>query len=468
MVEVDIAIVGAGAAGLGAAFAARRKGASVAIIERRRLGGDCTWAGCVPSKALIARAAEVWGGRKRGLTGDVDFAGIMDEVVQAMEKIGEDESRPTLEAQGITVLEGQASFTGPRRLTVDGTPVSAAKAVIIATGAVATMPPIEGLAEANPLTNDTIFNLRTLPRRLAVVGGGPIGLELAQTFQRLGSQVTVIESRRIASKEEPEVSQVLMEVLSQEGVRFVTGSHVVRVETQDGIHTLHTEDGASVEAEKILAAVGRQPITDGLDVERAGVELTDRGFVKVDEKLRTTGADVYAIGDVAGKLQFTHAGYEMGSIAVGNALGWIARSFDERVIPWATFTDPEVGRVGLTEAQAAEAHGEQARVAYLPMAETDRGRATGKTAGFVKLIAGPRGPLGRLAGGTLLGATVVCPNGGDVVHEVAVLMQANAFAGRLAQTVHAYPSWAIAVRECAAQFFMTYRGREARPARKGA
>lgn len=468
MTDVDIAIVGAGAAGLGAAFAARRKGASVAIVERRRLGGDCTWAGCVPSKALISRAAQVWGGRRQGLTGDVDFPRIMDEVTQAMEKIGQDESRPTLEAQGITVLEGQASFTGPRRLSVEGITVNAAKAVIIATGAIALIPPIEGLAEARPLTNDTVFGLRTLPGRLAVMGGGPIGLELAQTFQRLGSQVTVIDGSRIAAKEEPEASQVLMEVLSEEGVRFVTGSRVSRVETRDGVHTLHTKDGASVEAETILAAVGRRPITDGLEVERAGVELTDRGFVKVDDKLRTTAEGVYAIGDVAGKLQFTHAGYQMGSIAVGNALGRIARSFDERVIPWATFTDPEVGRVGLTEAQAAEAHGAQARVAYLPMAETDRGRATGQTAGFVKLIAGPRGPLGRLAGGTLLGATVVCPNGGDVVHEVAVLMQANAFAGRLAQTVHAYPSWAIAVRECAAQFFLSYRGREARPARRAA
>jgi pyruvate/2-oxoglutarate dehydrogenase complex dihydrolipoamide dehydrogenase (E3) component len=464
--DVDIAIVGGGAAGLGAAFAARRKGASVAIIERRRLGGDCTWAGCVPSKALISRAAEVWGGRKRGLTGDIDFPALMDEVAEAMRKIGEDESRPTLEAQGIAVLEGQATFTGPGRLDVDGTAVKAAKAVIIATGAVAVVPPIDGLAEAQPLTNDTIFELRTLPKRLAVMGGGPIGLELAQTFQRLGTHVTVIDGSRIAAKEEPEVSEVLMEVLSGEGVRFVVGSDVERVETRDGVHTLHTKDGASVEADTILAAVGRRPITDGLDLERGGVELTDGGFVKVDDKLRTTAPDVYAIGDVAGKLQFTHAGYQMGTIAVGNALGWIARSFDQRVIPWATFTDPEVGRVGLTEAQAAEAHGEQARVAYLPMAETDRGRATGKTAGFVKLIAGPRGPLGKLAGGSLLGATVVCPGGGDIVHEVAVLMQANAFAGRLAQTVHAYPSWSIAVRECAAQFFLSYRGREARPARR--
>lgn len=463
----DIVVVGGGAAGLGAAAAARRKGASVALVERGRLGGDCTWTGCVPSKALIERSREVWGGRRHGLTGAVDFPGIMAEIRATRQKIAaHDESRPVLEAQGIRVLEGQATFTGPRRLSVDGTTVTAGTAVVVATGSAPLLPPIEGLREADPLTNETVFELRALPRRLAVLGGGPIGLELAQAFNRLGSEVTLVTRGRLAGKEEPEAGDVLTGVLTAEGVRLLTGSQLDRVETRDGVRTLHLGDGTEVEADALLVATGRRPVTDGLGLDAAGVRRDERGFVAVDDRLRASADGVYAIGDVTGGLLFTHAGYEMGSVAVADALGRLPHRFDTRAFPWATFTDPEIGRVGMTEAQAARAHGAAARVAYLPMAETDRGRATGRTEGFVKLVAGPRGLLGGLGGGVLLGATVVCPSGGDVVHEVVVLMRARALPGRLAQAVHAYPSWSLAVRECAAQLFVPHRGRRARPARR--
>lgn len=470
-IEADIVVVGAGSAGLGAAFAARRKGASVALIERRRLGGECTWAGCVPSKALIERAREVHWGRQRGLVGEVDFGGIMDEVHTAMERIGEDESRPTLEALGITVLEGQASLTGPRRLSVDGTAVTARRAVILATGSTAALPPVEGLGDLPTagipvLTNDTVFEQRILPRRLAVIGGGPIGVELAQAFARLGSAVTLFGSSRLLPREEPEVATVLMGVFTAEGIRVATGAHVTRATASGGVATLENGDGVRTEADAVLVAAGRQPVTDGLGLDGVGMALDRRGAVVVDGGLRTSVDGVFAIGDVTAQLQFTHAAYEMGAVAVANALGRRDRSFDTGAIPWATFTDPEVGRVGLTEAEAAAVHGSGARVAYLPMADTDRARAAGRTEGFVKLIAGPRGPLGHVAGGALLGATVVCPTGGDVVHEAVVLMRSGGFAGRLAQAVHAYPTWSMAVRECAAQFFFTHRGRAARPARR--
>lgn len=471
-IEADIVVVGAGSAGLGAAFAARRKGASVALIERRRLGGECTWAGCVPSKALIERAREVHWGRQRGLVGQVDFGRIMDEVHTAMERIGEDESRPTLEALGMTVLEGQASLTGPRRLSVDGTAVTARRAVILATGSTAALPPVEGLGDLPTagipvLTNDTVFEQRILPRRLAVIGGGPIGVELAQAFARLGSAVTLFGSSQLLPREEPEVATVLMGVFTAEGVRIATGAHVTRATAGDGVATLENGEGVRTEADAVLVAAGRQPVTDGLGLDGVGMALDRRGAVVVDGGLRTSVDGVFAIGDVTAQLQFTHAAYEMGAVAVANALGRRDRSFDTGAIPWATFTDPEVGRVGLTEAEAAAAHGGGARVAYLPMADTDRARAAGRTEGFVKLIAGPRGPLGNVAGGALLGATVVCPTGGDVVHEAVVLMRSGGFAGRLAQAVHAYPTWSMAVRECAAQFFFTHRGRAARPARRG-
>lgn len=329
--DVDIVVVGAGAAGLGAAAAARRRGASVALVERDRLGGDCTWVGCVPSKALIERAREVWGGRRRGLTGEVDFAAIMREVGDARAEVGEDESRPALEAQGIQVLQGQAAFTAALTLNVDGTPVRAAKAVIVATGSRPIVPPVDGLAEAQPLTNETVFELRTLPARMAVLGGGPIGLELGQAFNRLGSAVTLLDRGRIAAKEEPEASEVIAQVLTAEGVQLLSDTTVQRVTSAGGAHTLRLDGGGTVEADTILVAAGRRAVTDGLDAQRAGIRTDDRGFITVDDRLRTSADGVYAIGDVAGRLQFTHAGYEMGAVAwTTSSAGCRAASTAER------------------------------------------------------------------------------------------------------------------------------------------
>lgn len=466
--KADIVVVGGGAAGLAAAFAARRRDASVILIERDRLGGDCTWAGCVPSKALLEEARKVHTARQVGWDGGVDFPAVMERVHERVVFVSGDEDRPTLEGMGIEVLQGSAAFVGPRALSVDGTAVQAGRAVVIATGSTALLPPIDGLAEADPLTNDTVFDLRQRPARLAVMGGGPIGLELGQAFQRLGSQVTILEGlSRVAPQEEPETSAVLQEALEAEGVQLVLGSFVDRVQRAGSVVTLTAADGRSVEADAVLAAIGRRPVTDGLEPDRAGVELTDKGFVKVDDKLRTTGEGVYAVGDVTGGLQFTHVGYDQGSLAVNNALGLIAGGFDARSIPWATFTEPEVGRVGLTEAEAHAEHGDRARVAYLPIAETDRAKVTGATRGFVKLVAGPHNVVRGIGGGQLLGGTVVCPTGGDVVAELALAMRTRMITGRLAQAVHAYPTWSLAVREAAAQFFFSYKGREARPARPG-
>jgi len=464
-VEVDVAVIGAGAAGLGAARAARRKGASVAIVERRRLGGDCTWTGCVPSKALISRAAAIHHGRRAGLTGEVDVPALLDDVRRTREVIGADEDRPTLEAEGMTVIEGSATFTGPRRLDVDGTVVEARRAVVVATGATPVLVPIDGLDTVDPLTSDTLFDLPDAPRSMIVLGGGPIGIEEAQAWARLGTQVTVVERERILNKEEPEASEVITQVLTDEGVRVVVGASAERVERTGSGVAVVLDSGERLEGERLLVATGRKPTTAGLGLERIGAEVDGRGFVVTDDKLRTTADGVFAAGDVTGRLQFTHADDEQGRLAVNNAFARLGQGFSTEAIPWTTFTDPEVGRVGMTEAQAFEAHGADAKVAFVPMTDSDRGRATGHTAGFVKLIGGPRGALGSLGGGVLLGATVVCPGGGDVVQECAVVMRTGAFLGRLAQTVHAYPTWGLTVREAAAQFFFTSRGRDARPAR---
>ncbi len=464
--SAEFVVVGGGAAGLAAAWAAARKGHSVILIERHRLGGDCTWTGCVPSKALLDQARKVKGARDMGLDGEVPWARVIETVHRRRELVSEDESESTLTRQGITVLTGQASFTGNKTLQVDGTTVTATKAVILATGSVALLPPVTGLSDASPLTNSEIFELSDRPGRLAIMGGGPIGLELGQAFQRLGTQVTILEGEsRVATKEEPEASTVIQEVLEGEGADFVLGSFVDEVQRQDGIVTLRTADGRQIEADEVLVAVGRRPVTDGLELDRVGVELTDKGHIVVDEKLRTTADGVYAVGDITGGLQFTHVGYDQGSLAVSNALGLIEMSFDTRVIPWVTYTDPEIGRVGLSEAQAFEEYGDSAKVAYMPISETDRAKITGETAGFVKLVAGPHTLVRGLAGGNLVGATVVSPAAGEIIHELALAVKQHVITGRVAQMTHAYPSWSLAVRESAAQFFFEYKGREARAAR---
>lgn len=469
----DFVVVGGGAAGLAAAWTAARKGHSVLLVERARLGGDCTWTGCVPSKALLAEAARAHTARALGFGGDGP-GGVLawDRVLEAVhgrrEHVSHDESPATLQSQGIEVIHGQAAFTQPGVLSVDGTRVTADRAIVLATGSAPVVPPIDGLEGPEVVTNHEVFEMPDQPARLAVMGGGPIGLELGQAFARLGTAVTVLEGMgRVAGKEEPEASAVIQEVLEREGVSFLTGSFVESAARGEDGMTLRTADGRSVTADRVLVAVGRRPVTDGLEADRGGVELTERGFVTVDEKLRTTASDVYAVGDITGGLQFTHVGYDQGALAVNNALGLIAMSYDPRVVPWATFTEPEIGRVGLSEAQAHAEYGDKARVAFLPLAETDRAKVTGQVDGFVKLIAGPHNLVRGLAGGTLVGATIVAPGAGDMIHQVALAVKQRVITGRLAQMVHAYPTWSLAIREAAAQFFFEHKGAEARPAVAG-
>lgn len=463
MSSVDVAVVGGGAGGLAAAFQARRRGASVCVIEADRLGGDCTWTGCVPSKALLERAREVHAARRAGWDGAADVPQIMRGVAETVERIARDEDADTLERHGVMVARGRARFTGPRTLEVEGTAI-AARTVIIATGAAPLVP--EGWTTGAPLTTDTVFGLRTAPRRLAVVGGGATGVELAQAFQRLGSAVTLLEADRLLPAEEPEAGSALERVLRAEGVEVRIGTPVNALRRCEGTVQLELADG-DVSADDVLVALGRRPATADLGLGRAGVATDGRGFVTVDGRLRATASGVYAVGDVTGLLPFTHAADEMGRTAVDDALGRVPRRFRAEAVPWATFTDPEIGRVGLTEAQAFARYGAAARVALLPLRRIDRARVTGRVDGFVKLVTGPRRPLGHAGGGRLLGATVMCPAAGDVIHEAAVVMRAGAFAGRLAQTVHAYPSWALGVRQAAALLFDPRGARAARPGRQG-
>lgn len=439
---------------MAAARAAARAGARPLLVQLGPIGGDCTFTGCVPSKTVIEAAA-------RGES----FAAAMAAARRVVESIAAREDDEVFGREGVEVLHGWASFRSPREVDVDGV-VLRSRRFVVATGAQPAVPPIEGLAEVDYLTNENIFELDDLPASLAVLGGGAIGCELAQAFRRLGAEVTLIEALdRLLPQEEPEASAAIADAFAAEGIELRVGRKVVRAEALEGkgAARLHLEDGEALTADRVLVAVGRKGATAGLGLDAAGV-ATERSFVRVDARLATTAPGIWAVGDVTGMLQFTHAADEMGRVAVANALSRKGRRrFDATAVPWVTFTAPEVARVGMSEAEAADLGG---RVAYLPMTEVDRAIAAGETRGFVKLVAGPRRVLGHAGGGKVLGATVVASRGGELIHEAALAMRTRMFTGRLAQAVHAYPTWSMAVRQAAAQFFMEIDGRAARPARR--
>jgi pyruvate/2-oxoglutarate dehydrogenase complex dihydrolipoamide dehydrogenase (E3) component len=450
-VNFDLIVVGGGAGGLGAARAARWTGANVAIVNDGPLGGDCTFTGCVPSKTLLAAAAQ-----------GASFDEAMARVRSTVDEIAATETADVLRAEGATVIEGRAHLTthdtvavGPDRYT--------APRVIVATGSRPFIPPIPGLGDVEVLTNEEVFSLTAAPASIGIIGGGPIGCEIAQALHGLGVAVELFEGApRLLTKEEPEASSVVESALRARGIGVHTSAMIERVEQRpDGI-ALITDEGETL-VERLLIAVGRVPNSAGLGLEELGVKLDARGHIETDDRLQTATRGVFAVGDVTGKLPFTHAADEMGRLAAGNALRRGLRGrFQTKWIPWATFTMPEVARVGLTEAEAATRGG---RVAELPLSEMDRAITDGQTNGFIKLIAGPKRLTRNAFGGEIIGATIVAPRAGEMIHEAALAMRTRMFAGRLAQTVHAYPTWSYGIQKTAGQFFGEVEGRTARPAK---
>jgi pyruvate/2-oxoglutarate dehydrogenase complex dihydrolipoamide dehydrogenase (E3) component len=452
----DLVVIGGGTAGLGAALAGAAAGARTLLVSEGEIGGECTFTGCVPSKTLIEAAA-------RGAT----FPVAIGAVRRAVAAIAEVVAAEVRAAEGIEVRRGRAVFVSPGEISVDGR-VLRARRFIIATGSWPAVPPVPGLAEADYLTNETVFGLDELPGRLTVLGGGAVGCELAQAFARLGSQVALIEAApRLLPTADPAASQVVEGVFRAEGISVRTGIAVASVKhTEDGVTLCLASGEEEAAGDQLLVATGRDPVTGQLGVEAAGVSLDDRGYVVTDRHLATTAPGIYAAGDVTGRMAFTHAAHAMGRLAARNALRrrWSPPgAFATTAIPWVVFTDPEVAQVGLTEAQAATAHA-GARVAFLPISEVDRAVTAGRTEGFVKIIAGRRRVLGAAGGGRVLGATMVAARAGEMIHETALAMRTGMFTGRLAQTTHAYPTWSLAVQQAAAQFFGQFGGRTARPA----
>jgi pyruvate/2-oxoglutarate dehydrogenase complex dihydrolipoamide dehydrogenase (E3) component len=461
-------VVLGGGGGLTAARTACRRGRRVALAERARPGGECTFTGCVPSKTLLETARRVAAAERGAAYGfdakvEVDFARVMDRVHRVVEEVASQESPERLRAEGIELLAGAARFLDDHTVEVNGRRVVADR-LVIATGSRPSIPAVQGLDAIGPLTNESVFRLRELPKRLLVIGGGAVGVELAQAFARLGAEVVLLEALpRILGGEEPEASAAVAEALAADGIAVRTGVTVRRAAPGP---VLELADGERVGGSHLLVAAGRTPDTAELGLELAGVATATDGAVVVDGRLRTSRPHIYAVGDcTTTSLRFTHVAHEQGRLAVANALARRARRFHPAAVPWAVFTDPEVGRVGMTEAQAFQAYGAHARVAWLPLAEVDRARCAGQTRGFVKLLAAPRRVLGGTGGGRLVGMTAVGPAGGELVAEGALALRTRAFAGRLAQTVHAYPTWSTAVRQAAAHWFPGAADTTARPAR---
>lgn len=439
----DLAVLGGGTAGLVAAFGAASQGARTVLIERDRPGGDCLWTGCVPSKALLSVAERAHVARTSAPFGvttgevEVDFALAMAHVQDAITRLSAHDSPERLQREGVELLRGDGRFTGPRTLQVGGREVRFRHAVL-ATGAAPLVPGLPGLRESQPRTSDTIWELTELPRRLVVLGGGAIGCELGQAFARLGSEVTIVEmAPRLLPREEPVASQTVAASLHRDGVRVAVDTAAVRVDTDaHGRRSLVIHDGTGERAvpyDELLVAVGRRPNVDGIGLDTAGVELTERGAVQVDERLRTSNPRVWAAGDVTMQLPFTHVAAAHGSTIVQNALFGLRRRVDHERIPWVTFTDPEVARVGLTAAEARERFGDDARVRTSAHEDLDRAVTAGERGGSASLVGDGEGRI--------VGATIVGPRAGETIGEVVAWMAGGAKLDRITQTTHAYPTW---------------------------
>ena len=370
VLKPDICVIGAGSGGLSVAAAAAAFGVDVVLIEQGKMGGDCLNTGCVPSKALLASAkaavAEA-AGKKLGVhfgAVGVDFARANDHVQAVIAAIAPHDSEERFEGLGVTVLKHHARFTGPDCILAGETEIRARR-FVIATGSRAAVPPIPGLDTVSYLTNETLFDLREAPEHLIVIGGGPIGMEMAQAHRRLGSKVTVIEAQKALGKDDPEQAAIVIDALRSEGVTILEDTKVAGVEkTGSGVSvSVETPEGVqrSLEGSHLLVATGRAPTVDGLDLEKAGVAYSRKG-IEVDRGLRTSNRRVYVIGDVTGGLQFTHvAGYHAG-LVIRSILFRLPAKENRDLIPWVTYTSPELGHVGLSEPEARRRHGDKVRV----------------------------------------------------------------------------------------------------------
>jgi pyruvate/2-oxoglutarate dehydrogenase complex dihydrolipoamide dehydrogenase (E3) component len=441
----DICVVGGGSAGLFVAAGAAQLGLDVVLIERDRMGGDCLNYGCVPSKALIAAARAAQAQRSSAPFGvapvepTVDFARVMDHVQGVIAAIAPNDSIERFEGLGIKVLKEEARFTGRNELQAGSWRIHS-KRIVLATGSRPTVPPIPGLAEAPYFTNETIFANRTLPAHLIIVGGGPIGLEMAQAHRRLGARVTVLEAATVLAKDDPELSAVVVVRLKEEGVELRERVRIARIDKTTAI----LEGGERIDGSHLLVAAGRAPNIEALDLDKAGIAHDARG-IKVDTSLRTANRGVWAIGDCNGLYAFTHmAGYEA-SLFIRSALFRAPARLDHGIVPWTTYTDPEMAQVGLTEKQARERLGDSIGVLRWRMSENDRAQTERATDGLVKAIVDKRGRI--------LGAGIAAANAGELIQPWCLALSRRLNISALASFVPPYPTLGEASKRAAGSYF---------------
>jgi pyruvate/2-oxoglutarate dehydrogenase complex dihydrolipoamide dehydrogenase (E3) component len=441
----NLVVLGAGPAGLVAAAGAAGLGARVALVERALMGGDCLNVGCVPSKALIRAARAAAAVRDAGQFGvrvpggmHVDFAAVMERVRRVRADLSATDSARRFRGLGVDVFLGEGRFTGPDAVEVAGRTLRFRKALIATGGRPASLS-VSGLDEAGYLTNENVFTLTRLPARLAVIGAGPIGCELAQAFARLGTHVWLIDVMpRVLPREDADAAARLETSLRRDGIELLLGASIQAVAKRPEGKALRLGDREII-ADEILVAVGRWPNVEGLGLEAAAVRYDPRQGVTVDDRLRTSNRRVYAAGDVCSRYQFTHAADAMARLVLRNALFWGRGRLSALTIPWCTYTDPEVARVGLSEQEAGE-QGVAVRVFTQELREVDRAVIDGEAEGFVKVLV-------RQGSDRIAGATVVASHAGDLIAELTLAMTHRLGLAALADTIHPYPTQAEAVRK---------------------
>ncbi|GCF11553.1 dihydrolipoyl dehydrogenase family protein [Dictyobacter arantiisoli] len=449
----DLTIIGGGSAGLTAAHLAQSLGANVLLIDKQRLGGDCLHYGCVPSKSLIHAAHVVQQVRQAAQFGSivtcqqVAMAKVSASIQHIIQQVSDAEKTYT---EGVTVRFGRASFTAPTTLLLEDEEITS-RNILIATGSRPALPPIEGLQATGYLTNEDVFDLTALPEALVIAGGGPIGVELAQALGRLGARVTIIQGpERLLPREDPEVSEALAGILKSEGIDIITNARVVSTYRQGAKKVIVARQGKEMlqfEADELLLALGRQPNIEHLHLEAAGVHSSQKG-IPVNEYLQTSVPNIFALGDVIGGYLFTHVASYHAGIAVRNALVPFAKKkVDYRVVPWCTFTEPEVARVGLVPTEAEQRY-KHVRIIKFPWSQIDRAQTAQETAGFIKLV---------LAGKKeqIVGAHLIGVGAGELLGEIALAMRHHLTSKDIFNTIHPYPTISTGLQQATFEAYLT-------------
>lgn len=457
--EYDLLIIGGGAAGLTAAGMGANFGAKTLMIEADKLGGDCTWHGCIPSKTLLHAskvAHNIKEAKQFGFATDesLDFGAVMSHLRDTRQEVYEEADDPQIyRDMGVDIAFGRASFVDDHTVTIstdDGQKTTSARFIVIATGSKPMAPPINGLDEVSYHTNETIFELEEQPKELAIIGGGPIGIEMSQAFQRLGTEVTVFDMQdRILSNDDSELADMLCGYLRQEGVTFKLGAQISSISQKNENNVVvsgtFNNEAFDYSADALLIATGRTANYQSLDLDNAGINHTKKG-ITVTDRCRTNKRHIYAVGDVTGRYQFTHMSEHMAKVAVTNALLKVPMKIDPKHVPWATFTDPELAHVGATEKEL-----QHENISYktyrFPYDKIDRAITDGATEGLIKIFA-------KKMSGKILGATVLGKQGGELISEYAVAMRNGVTLRQIADTIHPYPSYGLGARRAADQWYV--------------